>query len=817
MPNYLCSDINYYISSPTTFGGTINYETIQYWNCAKSFGNSAFVSLVNYPIVDLGASLVSTTSDSIGCGLHCVYLNNNGNTYLNVDGIYSKSVFIPFIGFNPNPVAFLGQPPVNGWVLCNNPFTMRDTSIENIIFATIGNNLTEQNRPVTYSRIYPFPQGISSFTDHSPRFNSEAVIFCKAGDTVLYQPGIYDMDGDSFSVQWAPIISGRPAPGLGGSTSFWPIGSLPPAFTTTTPPIKTYKIDTVNYAPGYSYTSPLPDTAFNPNNIPASLDAATGDISFLCHNPGNYAAAVNVFSYRNGQVISEVHRELFITVFPPDSNHNPIINIGPYNDTIFAGDSLMIPFSITDADTADWVYFSAYGYTLDSNLTGGGGCGLPPCAFFPLLTDTFQSFSFGFLKWKTDCNHCSAVNNAVTYSFSLKAKDDYCPVHGSDQNTIRITILKPPPLPAPRLHCASVDSAGNVLLSWEPVVDSSGVSFRQYRILAANSPSGPFSPVDSLSNINAASFWHLGAGANVDTMFYVVQTFSSCKPVSIISSDTISTIFLQLGNSGTGIASLSWNDIRDSATASAFYHIFRSINHAPFVLVDSTLALNWVDTLSVCSLRVDYYIALPGAFCSSRSNIRHSVFSDLIPPDMPRVDTVSVLPSAMLSIAWKPPRQKDVVAYIVQKASGVTDTVWGDSSYTSTPGAGTAGDCFAVAAMDSCGNTSAFTPPRCPVGIEVKADICAGSIRIVWKHNQDSLRLAYRLFVATNGANPVLLASLTAADTSFVWSPSAASGNYCFFVRAMLSAGRSTTSNRFCLKADFSIPHNYTYCGWYRW
>jgi hypothetical protein len=236
-------------------------------------------------------------------------------------------------------------------------------------------------------------------------------------------------------------------------------------------------------------------------------------------------------------------------------------------------------------------------------------------------------------KWITSCNHISKYQKSVTYNFTLKAKDSHCPLAGTINKPITITVLRPPKLPAPGLHCAAVDSAGDVSLSWSPVTDSLGRSFRFYRIWVSHSLTGGFVVADSVFNINTSSWVHQGAGAHNDTLFYFVETVSGCNNMFSAFSDTLSTLFLNLVNQGNGSALLSWNDIRDSASSALPYRIFRKVAGGAFVLIDSSLSNSFVDTVSVCSLAVSYFVTLAdSAGCHHRSNIRLSVFEDKISP-----------------------------------------------------------------------------------------------------------------------------------------------------------------------------------------
>ena len=795
---FMGGEVIYQINSPTGNGGTFSGQQHIYYNCSiHSFITINPISMFNYSLSIINSTRYSKEKTTI-CNGACNHSMNAGS-YQN--GVYSIRITEMLSGsniFNPfsmTPLLFIGSPSLNGWVFDATAGERDTNTLVNVLTDTL-----PYNHPSIWTRVYPFPPTMIPFIDISPRFKNDAVILCTVGDSVNYLPGVIDPDGDSISISFYPLLAGG-AGALPNST--WPIGNLPPY------------IDTVDYAQGYSFTKPMPDTSFNPNNIPASINSQTGEISFCCHNPGNYAIGIRVSSFRNGYPLNDVHREIFVSVFPPDNNHDPKITcLSSAFDTIYAGDSVDIPIVVTDADATDWVYFSATGFPLDSNLDGTGGCSKPPCAYFSTLPpDSFQSAGLGIFHWKTSCNHTAQYQNSVTYNFALSVKDDNCPLPGFGANNISITVIKPPALPAAPLHCASVDSLGNVLLSWSPAVDTTGFSFKKYVVHFSDSLYGTYTALDTFYIINQTSYFHLGVGANSDTLFYVLETISSCNPMHSAFSDTIATLFLSLANSGTGVASLAWNDIRDSLSLGGFYHIYRSINHAPFVLLDSSSFISFVDTISVCSLEVTYYVSLgDSSGCVSRSNLRTSLFEDKIAPFSVAIDTVSLDAFNHPHIAWLTSSSPDVVAYLVYSGGLLVDTILTDSSFFDTSlVVGSSGVCYAVAPMDSCGNMGALASLHCSISLSAKINSCGQSVLISWHPNQDTSLISYQLFYRENGGGEVLLASLGAKDSSFVHLGANSGSSYCYFVRSLLSSGRSCSSNRFCILADFSAEEDYTY------
>lgn len=805
----LGGEVYYHIHANNMTDKSVIVERNTYFNPSKSFIMFVPFHFYNYAFGFYPLSIGKQFNNSVLCQYN--YFNHPywGNVP-DTNGVYIRHYAVSDTsGYYKIPIYI----PPNGWVFSFHTEHL-DTSVKNIIHQS-NPYLNDLDIPVIYTRLYPYTQSQLPFDDRSAIFTNDAVIFAKAGDTVTYNPGLADPDGDSITIHWNYQFGGS-NPNFQDPNQ-WPIDSLPkpnPSFSYYPPPTYSY-FDSIHYAPGYNYNNPLPDQNFNANNIPATLDTNTGEIYFCCHNPGNYSASVMVRSYRAGVRLSETVRWIFFTIFPADSNHTPVISPAnqPFTDTIYAGDSVNIPFSISDGDNADWVRFKPNGFLLDSSLISSTGCAKPPCAYFTTLPpDSFHVFSAGVFHWQTSCNHVNQNQNTVTYNFVLKAKDDHCPMHAIGRNSIKITVLRPPKLPAPLLHCRSVDSAGNVLLSWTPVVDSLGRSFQKYNIYFSHSPSSGFVLINSLFNINTSSYLHIGAGANADTLYYFIKTISGCDNMFSASSDTLSTIFLELQNSGTGVANLSWNDIRDSSNLSSYYQIYRSINGGNYSLIDSSLSLTYTDTISVCSLNVSYYIAfIDSSGCSNSSNIRSDIFMDIIAPHGVVIDTVSVTNNNHPVIGWASSSSSDVNAYVIYRNGIAVDTVLNSPFEDLQSLASSTSFCYKIAALDSCKNSSPISDTHCSIRLSANANSCDSTIKLSWNANQDTVALGFEVWASLNGAAPILLQSLGVGSTSFVHSNAVVGGNYCYFIREKLSANRIASSNAVCVKADFTPSHGFAY------
>jgi gliding motility-associated-like protein len=277
-------------------------------------------------------------------------------------------------------------------------------------------------------------------------------------------------------------------------------------------------------------------------------------------------------------------------------------------------------------------------------------------------------------------------------------------------------------------------------------------------------------------------------------------------------SDTVSTLFLNLVNQGNGSALLSWNDIHDSASSALPYRIFRKVAGGAFVLIDSSLSNSFVDTVSVCSLAVSYFVTLAdSAGCHHRSNIRSSVFEDKISPLGVVIDSVSVNAAGHPVVGWLSSPSPDVNRFVVLRNGQAVDTVAASPFTDLAVNGGLLSYCYSIVPMDSCGNAGDSSAVHCSIRLSALVDKCNRVVRLSWNDNQDSTGQGFEVWATFNGGGAGLLASLSQGISSFVHSQVVPGGIYCYFIRKKLSGGRTTSSNRLCVKADFSPAKGFAY------
>jgi len=703
-----------------------------------------------------------------------------------------------------------GVPPATGWMFywgscCRNPST----------------NLNGQPGWRLRAVMYPYgTQNMYPCFDNSPTFAEVPRTVICTGYPFTYNHNAFDKELDSLTYSWGvPLITnGNP----------------------------------VTYSGTYTFSSPLPGTAQNPNNIPASINAHTGEISFTSYTTGAYVTSTKVTAYKCGVKVAEIWRDMQVVLLACGTNSPPNVT-PPFNsgtsfiDTVFAGDNVCFNLSATDFQflpngSPQTLSIEASGMQLGSFVPASGnnpptlsptsGCVNPPCATLTPAPGPNSPVSAQFgvqtqFCWQTDCGHLATNtgcgNTSNVYNFVIKVKDDFCPAPAIKISTVTIVVLPKPTLPSPPIQCVRVKPNGDVVLKWSPVVDTMS-TFDSYRLYTATNKSGPYTLLDSIYDIGIGEYTHTGANAQNQRRYYVLRTRAGCPNNQQLSTppDTVSTIYLTAVNplNGSGTAVINWNPIRNPllSSSSKWYKLYREYPKGTWMLLDSTQSTSYIDTISVCHDTLSYYVTIADTAlfdstgtqytCNSLSNFDGDFFQDANPPSTPVLDSVSVNPlTGNADMAWDVNSWDDTYGYIIYILSGSSwvpiDTIAGKSniSYSDAqnnpcvPGHFSS---YRIAAMDTCGNTSAMSTPHNTINLVAIKDICDDKITLKWNqyHNFPSGLAGYRIYASENGGPVTLLATnSTATDTTFEHIGLNNGSQYCYVINAIDNSGTRTSSS----------------------
>ncbi|MDX2359843.1 MAG: gliding motility-associated C-terminal domain-containing protein [Crocinitomicaceae bacterium] len=683
----------------TCQGGQYVFQLVFYRDCNGAVINNAFVTIdvAGHPtITSINLDFISSSDVSPFCTqvpggpapLDCGVGQGGGNGV----GAIEKAIY------RSQPMDLPGTPPAEGWLFGFESFS-RSNALTNIQDpSTSGMTIT--------AKMFAIPNSPGGCVDNSPQFLQEPYFVSCVGDQYEYNPNAIDPDLDSIHVSFGDPLDGY--------------SHLAQIFDPPNSPLP------VVFVAGFSANSPTPGPAMNPGNVSAQVDPSSGNITFLSNNSGNFAVKIVAQSFRDGVLIAEVEREIQLIVVNCNGNNNAPVITGPFGGlfetTINAGDLVNFNLASTDVEllqdgTPQDNILSATGPMFGTNYTSALGCAIAPCATLdatPLITMS-QGVNTTF-NWQTSCDHLvtpyGGVAEVIPYHFVFKVQDNYCDVPKVSYATITINVENPGVVPAPEIECITTNAAGDVTINWTPVVDPLG-TFAEYRVYSLQS-----GLLGTIANINTGTFTDIGVAGQVD---YYITTASGCNGNTLRESDTISNIFLTLNNPLNGTAVLQWNDPINPALPDmgAYYHIYREYPAGTWTLHDSVPYGThfYKDTITICDVFLSYQIVLPNQPCDYTSNIEGDQFEDMISPDIPILNFVTIDSlTNEVTINWNQNAQPDTYGYIIYVMNAVgaiveLDQVFGisDTSYTYSPNITQGPLTYTVAAFDSC--WTATVPP----------------------------------------------------------------------------------------------------------
>lgn len=799
--------------------GNYQFQMKVYRDCltAVYITNAGPISLSvhNHPSVSsIPMSIVDSTDISPQC-------NGAGPSY-DCSNITPGNTAVKEYILKSNPVNLPGIPPPQGWV-----FTWsnccRNASITNLSLSFSGpgnptNGFTLRAKMFAYNG-----QNASPCFDSSPIFQERPSIIICAGTPYTYNPNAYDPDLDSISYEFD-----RPL-------DYLPPGSL---FTASNPPAIPYEI-------GYSLANPFPGTTQNVNNVPVSLNPVTGEMSFTVFNIGNYVQVIKATSYKCGQKVAEIYREIQTVIlscganFPPTVTA-PFINTGTglftnYIDTVTAGD--LVTFSITGTDNGflptGWpqnIIYTAAGGQFGANFTDpNSGCLNLPCATVnpPPPQSGTGNLTLNF-SWQTGCEHVATFNECITnsnvHTFTFTFRDDYCPAPSYTIVTATIVVNAIAIIESPQIHCASVLNNGDVQLTWEIPEDTAG-TFNSYHIYASSNLNGPYVAVDSIFNYNQNTYTHVGASCQQAPIYYFIKSRSGCfGQVFSPPLDTVQTIFVTIGPSTGNNYTVSWNALHTPPLASSypFYRVFKQVDNGPWVQVTTTSNLSYNDSFLNCSANINYRVDLQDSLgCVSSSSIDSVTFTNTSPPPNMGLDSASVdLTSQLTQLGWTPSVDTDVDRYVIlQEINGVLtpiDTVFGYNitSYlnmNSSPGSGY--EVYGIAAIDSCDNMGSAAILHQTTYLTYEINGCLGKVDLNWTPYLGFTSVSeYQIYVKYDTQPYTLAATVPGSVHKYTYTNMNNSSTYCFYIRAKSSdLGISASGNEVCFVANVIDLADYTY------
>lgn len=378
-------------------------------------------------------------------------------------------------------------------------------------------------------------------------------------------------------------------------------------------------------------------------------------------------------------------------------------------------------------------------------------------------------------------------------------------------------------LDPPELRCLDVKANGDVELTWIIPSDPAGV-FDAYLIYHANNAGGPYTLVGTVTVYTQTSFLHVGANAQIQAGFYYLVTRSDAPTFQYsVASDTLATMLLSAANPMNGTAPLSWNALHTPPlSTSQIYEVFYEYPANVWNFAGSTNALTFLDTIDICHGQINFRIEQNDASgCRSVSSVDGDIYQNLIPPDIPILDSVSVDNVSQNAImGWQSSEAGDTKGYIIYQFIGGVwtpiDTVWGiGTTYyeNSASNADTQSESYCIAAIDSCGITSPLTPGHTSMLLSGSLNVCADEISLSWNHYAgfNAGTLHYKVMVSENGGAYSSVETLDNSISTTVYSGLNDGSTYCIFVVAESVDGLTSSSNIICFTVNKPETPAYIY------
>lgn len=814
----LCLFVGKYASPNHILGGHVTYEcqgngqfifsVILYYDCTSSTTLQTNIPISIHstapPLVNgasgvqvLALNLISETDVSPNCGVP--------NQSLTCNATNPQQGALRRVLFQTAPVTLSGTIPTDGWtfVYVVNFRTANITNLTNIGAFPM----------VLFTKMYGYNGQIPDpCYDSSPQMGNDMINIACAGSAIDYSMAANDPDADNVTYEFS-----RPLYGDVQAGSIFDPGTNPPFYP---------------FASGYSFDSPMPDQSLNPLNVPASINSNTGIINFTNYNPGFYILATLAKSYRCGQLISEVYREFNLVVTgncqnntAPTISNNPAGNGFYHSITVNAGDVVTFGLGAIDNGTLPNGNQQSVNYTAIGNQFGSGftnvaaGCNQPPCATLspPPPANQLGGTQFTF-TWQTTCDHIAAdnvcVNQGSVYNFVFIFQDNFCPIPSFTYYNVDITVVAPPGTESsPELKCIAVNPDGSTTLSWEQGVNANN-TWEGYSVYHSTTPNGPFTLLTTITDFNTLTYTHNTADAANQVNYYYVTSLYNC--VDAPYANILASMLLTVSGGANGFADLIWNAPSNPLLNSSFgsYSIYKEYPTGVWSLIETGSDTSYADLITNCGDVLNYRIEMTDSSgCVNVSSVDGDFFSDITVPIIPLLDSVSADISLCIPrLGWQASSSTDVECYVIyNRQNGIwaaQDTVCGGDTSVELDSIDlcTGSECFRIAAIDSCGNTSPLGNSHCTIYLTGNLDICERTISLNWTEYTGWTEgvESYSVYRSVSNSPYILLANVGIFQ-AFVDTNLITNQTHCYYIRAKRNGSNITsTSNPSCF--DATLP-----------
>ena len=368
--------------------------------------------------------------------------------------------------YRSDTIRLIGTPNSDGWHFTWNS-CCRNNAIDNISNpGSYGFTLRAVMYPYTDSLGTIYPNNNNCY-DSSPKFYEKprTILETRNGYDPLafsngftYSHNAFDEEQDSIVYNWAQPLNNTSYDYLNPNSTAIPFD---------------------NSVHPYAFDNPITGIVLN---------TQTGRTTYPAEFTGNYVTCTNVSSYRCGQLVSEIFREVQVVLVHPTCNlgdttmgnvgADTLCNVRPivqppffyanspepfrWDTMVHCGDTVSFEFEANDYDyypngsRQDLLFDVSGGQFLNYNTNPPSLCQNPPCATFQELSTganppfvTSGGSGIGYFEWITSCNHiinnCPGQSRPSLYTFVLRVQDDFCPAPAIENQSTIISIYVLPP------------------------------------------------------------------------------------------------------------------------------------------------------------------------------------------------------------------------------------------------------------------------------------------------------------------------------------------------------------------------------------
>lgn len=217
--------------------------------------------------------------------------------------------------------------------------------------------------------------------DNSPKILNRPVAFFCSNRPAVISPTAFDKDGDQLRYSLVNPLTNASSP--------------------------------IAYTTGLSVTSPLY------SSTPVTINASTGEINFTPSQPQVAVLSVLIEEFRGGIKIGAMVHEMQLWI-QNSSNTPPVLTPIP-QQIATVGSNLCIPIQATDVD--------------NNAITLNAVSGLPPQAATFTVNNSTPGAASG-----TFCFTPTAAHLGQTYTVTINAQDNQCPISATSATSFNVTV-----------------------------------------------------------------------------------------------------------------------------------------------------------------------------------------------------------------------------------------------------------------------------------------------------------------------------------------------------------------------------------------